>query len=73
MDFQLSISDFNVIMPEIVLSIGGMLMLFLELFMKERKSFHQWTAFSVFILAFMMVLTYGGDGNSGFGGMVRAD
>jgi len=70
---QLNITDFNVIMPEIVLSIGGMLLLFLELFMKERKSFHQWTTFALFILAFWMVAIYGGDGVSGFGGMVRAD
>jgi len=73
LDFQLNISDFNVIMPEIVLSIGGMLMLFLELFMKERKSFHQWTALAVFVLAFVMVVIHGSEGISGFGGMVRAD
>jgi len=48
-------------------------MLFLELFLKDRKSFHQWTAISVFIAAFAMVLLYGSEGNSGFGGMVRAD
>jgi len=60
-------------MPEIVLSIGGMLLLFLELFMKGRKSFHQWTTFALFIIAFRMVAIYGGDGVSGFGGMVRAD
>jgi len=73
LDFQLNISDFNVIMPEIVLSVGGMLMLFLELFMKERKSFHQWTAFVVFIIAIVMVVIYGSGRISGFGGMVRAD
>jgi len=73
LDFQLNISDFNVIMPEIVLSIGGMLMLFLELFMKGRNSFHQWTTFALFSLAFWMVAINGGVGISGFGGMVRAD
>ena len=60
-------------MPEIVLSFGGMLMLFLELFMKGRNSFHQWTTFALFFLAFWMVAINGGDGTSGFGGMVRAD
>jgi len=73
LDFQLNISDFNIIMPEIVLSVGGMVMLFLELFLKERKSVHQWTALTFFIAAFVMTLIYGSGGYSGFGGMVRAD
>jgi len=48
-------------------------MLFLELYLKERKSVHQWTAFAVFVAAFVMTLIYGSGGYSGFGGMVRAD
>lgn len=72
-EFQLNPSDFEVILPEIVLSVGGILMLFMEIYLKERKAIHQWTAFAFFALAFYLVISMGGGASDGFGGMVRSD
>ena len=72
-EFQLNPSDFDVILPEIVLAAGGVLMLFLEIYLKERTFIHQWTAFAFFALAFYLVIGMGGTALDGFGGMVRSD
>ncbi len=72
-EFQLNPSDFDVILPEIVLAAGGVLMLFLEIYLKERKAIHQWTAFAFFSVAFYIVIDMGGGALDGFGEMVRLD
>ena len=72
-EFQLNLSDFSVILPEIVLAVGGMLMLFMEIYLKDRALIHQWTAFAFFAVAFYIVIGMGGAALDGFGGMVRSD
>ncbi|MCH8304604.1 MAG: NADH-quinone oxidoreductase subunit N [Candidatus Marinimicrobia bacterium] len=72
-DFQLNPADFILLLPEIVLSIGAMLMLFMELFLKDKKTLHQWTAFATFLVAFILLLSQGSNTLMAFGKMVRAD
>ena len=72
-DFQLNPADFSLLLPEIVLSIGAMLMLFMELFLKNNKTLHQWTAFIIFIAALILILFQVPDSSTGFGKMVRSD
>ena len=72
-DFQINPADFNLVLPEIVLSIGAMLMLFMELFLKGKKTLHQGTAFTIFIIAFILLLSQETDGRTGFSMMVRSD
>ncbi|MCH7495726.1 MAG: NADH-quinone oxidoreductase subunit N [Candidatus Marinimicrobia bacterium] len=72
-DFQINPADFNLLLPEIVLSIGAMLMLFMELFLKGKETLHQWTAFTTFIIAFSLLLSQNVGGVTGFSMMVRSD
>ena len=72
-DFQINPADFNLLLPEIVLSIGAILMMFMELFLKDKKTLHQWTAFTIFLAAFNLLLFQDSDSSTGFGQMVRSD
>ena len=72
-DFQIVPADFYLLLPEMVLSVGAMLLLFLELFLKGNKTVQQWTAFAIFVVALSLLLSQESSGATGFGIMMRSD